>query len=221
MRAVQINTVGAGKVLQHCRRAKAALVMSSAAVYSPNSDVFHAFSEDDDLGKAVTPWAPSSPASKISLEAVARFCSEAFSLPTVITRMNTIYGEFGDATVGLPVMNMDSVVAGETVQSLGDPNVHSPIHLSDVCEQIEPLLGAAHTRAVTVNWAGSEVVTLQQWCDQAAELARTKPTISVTSIPGALTGNAADVSRLHALVGPTRIKFAEGYAALFQRRHGG
>src|SRR3954447_15344352 len=195
-RAVQINAVGAGELLHHCRKAKAALVMSSAAVYSPKPDVFHAFNEDDDLGKAVTPWAPSSPASKVSLEAVSRFCAEAFDLPMVITRMNTIYGEFGDVAVGLPVMNMDSVVAGDVIDSLGDPNVHSPIHLQDVCEQIEPLLAAASSPALTVNWAGDEMVTLQQWCAQAAALARTSATINVNWIPGALNGNAADVTRL-------------------------
>jgi len=38
--AVQVNAVGAGKLLQHCRKVKAALVVSSTAVYSPPADVW-------------------------------------------------------------------------------------------------------------------------------------------------------------------------------------
>jgi UDP-glucuronate 4-epimerase len=37
--AIQINAVGAGLLLQHCRKAKAALVVSSTAVYSPPVNV--------------------------------------------------------------------------------------------------------------------------------------------------------------------------------------
>jgi len=94
-RAIQVNAVGAGHVLRHCRKAKAALVVSSAAIYSPQPDPFALHHEDGDLGKASTPWAPSSPVSKVSLEAIARFCAEAFGLRTTIARLNTIYGSFG------------------------------------------------------------------------------------------------------------------------------
>ena len=216
MRAVQVNAVGAGLVLHHCRRAKAALVMSSAAVYSPSADVFRPLHENDDLGKAVTPWAPSSPASKVSLEAVARFCAEAYDLPTTITRLNTVYGEMG----GLPIMNMESVVAGEKVVTFADPYPHSPIHIDDVCDQIEAMLDAAATPATIVNWAGDQVVTLQDWCGQAGELAGLQPEIEVVRIPGGLNGNVADVTRRQSITGPCRTDFAEAFAGLYRRRYG-
>jgi nucleoside-diphosphate-sugar epimerase len=215
-RAVQVNAVGAGHILAHCRKAKAALVVSSAAVYSPPADVFHPLGENDDMGKAVTPWAPSSPASKVSLEAVARFCAEAFSLPTTITRLNTVYGAMG----GLPILNMDAVVAGEKVVTFADPYPHSPIHIDDMCRQLEPLLDAAASAATLVNWAGDDVVTLQDWCAQAAELAGTKAEIEVMSIPGTLSGNVADVTKRRSITGPCSIDFASGFAELYRARHG-
>ncbi len=215
-RAIQVNAVGAGHILHHCRRARAALVVSSAAVYSPQPDAFRLLREDDDLGKAATPWAPSSPVSKLSLEAVARFCAEAFGLRTTIVRLNTIYGSFG----GLPVMNMDAIAAGEPVHAVADPNVHSPIHMDDVLDQLEALLDAADTRATLLNLAGDEVVTTQEWCAQAARLSGRPARIEVAPIPGILAGNAADVARRRAITGPCKRAFEPSFAAIYRERHG-
>jgi nucleoside-diphosphate-sugar epimerase len=189
--------------------------MSSAAVYSPAADVFTPLREDDDLGKAVTPWAPSSPLSKVSLEAVARFCAEAFGLRVVIPRLNTVYGAIG----GLPIMNMDAVVAGQPVVSLADPYPHSPIHIDEMCAQLEALLDAASTPATVVNWAGDEVVTLQDWCGQAAQLAGTAARIEVQQVPGALAGNVADVTRRRAITGPCARPFGPSFAAVYRQRY--
>lgn len=215
-RAIQVNAIGAGHVLMHCRKAKAALVVSSAAIYSPKPDPFALHHEDGDLGKASTPWAPSSPVSKVSLEAVARFCAEAFGLRTTIARLNTIYGAFG----GLPILDMDSVVAGRTVRAVADPNVHSPIHMDDVLAQLEPLLDAAGRQALLVNWAGDEVVSTQQWCAQAAKLCGRPAQIEVAAIPGILAGNAVDVERRRSITGPCQRAFEPSFAAIYRNRHG-
>ena len=79
--SLRTNVEGAGLVLQHCRRAKAALVMSGMGVYSPSPDPWHLYTETDPVGRAATAYAPTSPASKLGLEAVARFCARAFDLP--------------------------------------------------------------------------------------------------------------------------------------------
>ena len=46
-RALRVNAEGTGFVLEHCRHAKAALVMSTVTVYKPHPDPWHAFREDD------------------------------------------------------------------------------------------------------------------------------------------------------------------------------
>src|SRR5690606_33631171 len=42
-RALQANAEGTGFLLDHCRRAKAALVMSTVSVYKPHPDPWHPF----------------------------------------------------------------------------------------------------------------------------------------------------------------------------------
>lgn len=216
-RAVRVNAVGAGQVLAHCRGAKAALVVSSTAVYSVNEDPFHAFAEGDDIGRSYAPWAPSSPVSKVSLEAVARFCAEAYSLPTVIMRLNTLYGPFG----GMPVNQMDLVARGEAVRTWASPYPHSPIHIDDMCEQLDTLLAAASVPAEVVNWCGDEVVTLQQWCDLAAELSGTAATIEMMDLPGVAPGNVSDPTKRRSITGPCRRDWRSSLTEIFAERHPG
>jgi nucleoside-diphosphate-sugar epimerase len=216
--AIQVNAVGAGRVLQHCRRARAALVVSSGAVYSPrNDDVFYAFKEDDDIGRAYAPWAPTSPVSKVSLEAVARFCAEGFALRTTIVRLNVVYGPLG----GMPVFDMQRVAAGQPVATFADPYPSNPIHADDICEQVEPLLDAASVPATIVNWCGDEVVTQRQWCERAGQLASQPAKLEVTPIPGAPCGSVGDAERRRSLTGPCRRRFWEAFDALYRARFPG
>ncbi|MET0145192.1 MAG: NAD(P)-dependent oxidoreductase [Ilumatobacteraceae bacterium] len=215
-RAVQVNAVGAGHVLAHCRGAKAALVVSSTAVYSVNEDPWHVFTEDDDIGRSYAPWAPSSPPAKVSLEAVARFCAEAFSLPTVIMRLNTVYGPMG----AMPVDHLDAVATGRPVRVWTLPYPHSIIHIDDMCDQLEALLGAAAIPANIVNWCGDEVVTTQQWCDFAAELAGRPAQIELMDLPGVAPGNISSNAKRLVITGPCRRDWKDAFRELFAQRHG-
>jgi UDP-glucuronate 4-epimerase len=213
--AIQINAVGPGLLLQHCRKAKAALVVSSTAVYSPPADVFHPLREDEGIGRSFTPWAPSSPVSKVSLEAVARLASEAFSLPTTIVRLNTTYGLLRGTGSGMPCMDLANVIAGNPVRSFADPYPHSPIHYDDMCDQLEALLGAASVQANIVNWCGDEVITQRQWCDMAARFSGKPAELIVNLIPGTPNGNAGDTTRRMAITGPCKRAFEPSFRAIF------
>src|ERR1039458_4187117 len=57
-RALRNNAEAAGLLLHHCRRAKAALVMSTQSVYRPNDDPDHPYSEADPLGETNSFFAP-------------------------------------------------------------------------------------------------------------------------------------------------------------------
>lgn len=218
VQAIQVNAIGAGLVLQHCRRAKSALVVSSGAVYSPrNDDVYYGFKEGDDIGRAHAPWAPTSPVSKVSLEAVARFCAEGFDLPTTIVRLNVVYGPLG----GMPINDMELVAAGKPVATFADPYPTNPIHSEDMCDQVEALFDAASRPATIVNWCGDEVVTQRQWCEHAGELAGKPAQISVTPVPTAPMGSVGDAERRRSITGPCRIKFWDGFDAIYRERHGG
>lgn len=215
-RAMRVNGEGTGLILQHCRTAKAALVVSSTAVYAPNDDPFHANREDGPLGRAFAPWSPTSPVTKIAEEAVARFAARAFDLPVTIARLSTVYG----GPQHLPSMHIRQIMAGETIRLPWDPNPHSPIHLDDMCAHIEPLLAAASVPATIVNWAGDEVITAQQWCTMAAGLAGVDVDLAVHEMPGAARGNISDVERRRAITGPCAVPFAQGLRRLFAEHHG-
>ena len=216
--AIQANAVAAGHVLAHCRSAKAALVASSAALYSVREDdPFHPFLEGDDVGRSFTPWAPASPASKVSLEAVARFCAEAFELPVTIARISCVYGPGG----GLPILHMDAVARGEAVVSTALPYPHTPIHTEDLCDQIEPLLEAAACPATLVNWAGDEVVSVEDWCGEAARRSGRKAEFRLQPVPGSQCGAVLDTTRRREITGPCRRDFRREFEALFHQRYPG
>ena len=149
--AFRANVEGAGLVLQHCRKAKAALVMSGMGVYSANDDPWWAYSEADPMGRGATAYTPTSPACKLGLESVARFCARAFDLPIVITRLNTLTG----LPASFPTMHIDAVMNGRAMVAPSDPTPHTPIHIDDMKWMLEPLLDAASTTAASPTGAGT------------------------------------------------------------------
>jgi nucleoside-diphosphate-sugar epimerase len=216
-RAIRVNGEGTGLVLQHCRAAKAALVVSSAAIYSPNPDPWFAHSEDGELGRAYAPWSPTSPVTKVAEESVARFAARAFGIPVTIARLNTVYG----SAANLPSMHIRQMQAGETIVLPSDPNNHSPIHVDDMCAQIAPLLAAATVPATIVNWAGDEIVSAQRWCQEAGVLLDIAPQLETRSGPNVPPSNIADVTRRQTITGPCAVPFSEGLRRLVDEHHRG
>ena len=206
-RALRVNAEGTGFVLEHCRNAKAALVMSTVTVYKPHPDPWHAFREDDPLGDAMAP--PSAPysVSKIAEEGVARYCARSFDLPVTIARMGAAYSDQS----GLPVWHLDAVAAGEPVRTRWDPMTYSPIHDDDICAQLEPLLGVASVPATIVNWAGDEPVSVQEYSAFFGELLGVDANIVVDEIPGASHGSVGDHTRRNAITGPCTVGWRDGF----------
>ena len=166
--AIRVNAEGTGHLMRHVRGAKAFLMMSSSSVYADHPDPHHVLGEGDPLGTGVRPaFGPSYRVSKISQEAVARFACEAFSLPTVIGRMNAAYGANG----GLPAMLLDQILAG---QPIGFPpngaDYFSPIHEEDILAHLPGLMEAASVPATITNWAGDDRVNLRDVCSYMAAL---------------------------------------------------
>jgi nucleoside-diphosphate-sugar epimerase len=214
-RAIRNNSEAVGLLLEHCRSAKAALVMSTQSVYRPNPDPEHAYSEGDPLGETNSAFAPTYSMSKIGEEAVARTCARLFDLPVTIARMNASYGANG----GLPTYQTDSVVRAETVVTRSDPSWYSPIHQDDINEQVAALLDAATVPATIVNWAGDEIVSVQQWCALAAEMCAAAAHVEVAGGVDTPPGAIADVRRRFALTGPCRVGWREGIRRTIEARH--
>lgn len=215
--AIRVNGEGTGHVLYHCRNAKAALVMSSGAVYASVEDPWAGPREDSPIGSTFTPWSPTSNPAKVAEEAVARFCASAFKLPVVIARLNTIYG---DGSLFLPIINMDMIMADREVVARWDPMPHNPIHTTDLCDQLEAILGSASSPANIVNWGGDEAVTQQEWCAMVGAWSGRNGAVKCEPMPGTTHTALSDQTKRLAITGPSKVKFAEAYRKLYDARYG-
>ena len=95
--AIKINGEGVGHLMYHTRKAKTFFHCGTTAVYGgPEGPPFR---EDSPLlSETMAASAPTYGPSKLCGEAVARFISSEFGLPTIIARLNVPYGPNG----GLP-----------------------------------------------------------------------------------------------------------------------
>jgi hypothetical protein len=75
---------------------------------------------------------------------------------------------------------------------------------------VESLLGAASVSTTIVNWAGDEVVSVQEWSAYLGELSGLPVQLEVVSTPGTLRGSIADVSRRRAFTGPCKVSWRDG-----------
>ncbi len=215
--AFRINGEGTGFILNHCRSAKAALYMSSHVIYTFNEDPWHAPRENESIGGSKPAWSSTSAVSKVAGEAIARYCARSFDLPVTIARLNAPYGP---ADRLLPVGHMDMVMADREVTARWDPEPYMPIHLDDMCDQLDAMLDAASVPATVVNWAGDEAVTVQQWCGYAAEFSGRQAKVRVQEVPGSLRGSVADVTMRKSITGPCKVAFKDGYRDVFDKRYG-
>lgn len=215
--ALSVNAEGTGLLLRHCRRAKAALVMSTQSVYKPVDDPLHAFRESDPLGDVNYIMSPTYSISKIAEEAVARFCARAYELPVTIARMNASYGTNG----GLPTYHLDWVLAGQPVVTRWDPCRYSLIHQDDIELQLEAMLDAASVPATIVNWAGDETPSVQEWCEHMADMAGRVADVRSVPVDGTTRGSIADVTKRLSITGPCTVSWRVGLRRVFEERHGG
>jgi nucleoside-diphosphate-sugar epimerase len=206
-RGLRVNAEGTGLLLAHCRKAKAALVMSTLTVYKPHPDPWHPFREDDPLGDAGLPQPQPYSIVKIAEEAVARYCARSLDLPVTIARMGSAYGDRG----GLPAYHLHAIAAGQPVRVRWDPLPYSPIHYDDINAQVEPLLDVAAVPATIVNWAGDQPVTAQAWSKYFGELLGVEAEMAVEPVAGASLGSVGDHTRRSSITGPCRVDWRDGF----------
>ncbi len=210
--ALRANAESLGLVMAHFKEARAFLHCSSTGVYAPNGA--HPMREDDPLGDNHKAMLPTYSISKIAAESVARLSARLHGLPTVIARLNVPYGD----CVAWPSIHLECILSGQPIQVLpGGPSFYSPIHSDDIIRQIPHLLGAATVPATTVNWAGPDVVSVQEWCAYLGSLVGRDPVFEETE--AALPSVAVDVTLMDELIGPARVRWREGMARMVASAH--
>jgi nucleoside-diphosphate-sugar epimerase len=213
--SIEINALGTGHVMSRYRNAKACLMMSTCGVYAAPRDYARPVLETDPLGGTPQPYAPTYCISKISQEAVARFSSQEFGLPTTIARMNAAYGDNG----GFPAMVVDMVLGGVTIPVLprGAGDVCSPIHEDDIFAQTPGLLEAASVPATIVNWGGDEGVPVPELVAHVAERIGREGRVEVG--PEGIHQYWLDATRRIELAGPCRVDWKAGVDRMIAARY--
>jgi nucleoside-diphosphate-sugar epimerase len=212
--AMRVNAEGTHMLIEHCRQARAVLVMSTAEVYKPHDDPMRVIVETDPLGDSNSLFDPTYSMSKIAQEAVARSCARAYNVAVVIARMNASYGDNG----GLPTYHLDWILAGKQVMVKWDPAMYSPIHQDDINTQAAALLAAASVPATIVNWAGDEPVSAQEWCAYMSDLVGRPAEVAVREVPGGIRGIILDNTRRLAMTGPCQVGWQEGLRRVVKNR---
>ena len=206
------NAESVGLLMAHCRGAKGFLHCSSGAVYDPPGD--EPRTEHAALGDNHKFLFPTYSISKIAGEVVARSMARALGVPTTIARLNVPYGDNG----GWPFFHMEMVLGGISIPvPPGEPARYNPIHEDDMIATIPKLLEVASVPATTVNWAGDQIVSLQEWCGYLGSLVGHVPVFEVSE--HALRGNTVDVTRMRELVGGTAVDWRDGMRRMAAKFH--
>ena len=70
---------------------------------------------------------------------------------------------------------------------------------------------------VVVNWAGSETVSVEDYCTFMGQLIGVEPSFEYT--PAAHTPLWPDVTRMHEVLGRTKTPWREGFRRMVEARH--
>lgn len=152
--------------------------------------------------------------SKITSESAARLMARVLDLPTVVARLNVPYGQSG----GWPLMHLEMMLANQPVHVHSDgPCVYNPIHDDDILRQIPALLAVASVPAVTLNWAGKEAVSIEEWCEYLGSQVNVKPNLEPT--PDVLESVSTNNDLMHKLIGETQVDWKSGMRRMVEHYH--
>ena len=205
--AAQLNAVGTGLLMQHCRAAQSFIYMSTFAVYAKPPASTHPVAEEDPLG-GHAPYAPAYPVGKAAAEGATRAFASVLELPTTIARLNVCYGPKGWG--GLPVEFFGRLMSGEPIWTPldGQEVWCSPISTDDVTSFAEALWDIASPRVTIVNLAGDEAVSVGQFMSDLAHEA--KLPIVFSPDPRARESFVSDNTRRRELLGECSVDWRHG-----------
>ena len=205
---LRINAESAGEVMARVRPGRF-LHCSTTGVYAPKGH--EPMAETDALGDNHAVMMPTYSISKIAAETVVRTVARIHDVPTTIARLNVPYGDGG----GWPGFHLLMMQAGQSIPvHLDGPTEYTPIHDVDIARTLPYLLEAASTPATTVNWAGSERVSVEEWCAYMGELTGIEPTFERTD--RCLESVVADATLLESLAGPSTIDWRTGFRRMVE-----
>lgn len=208
-RDLKENAEGVGFLIARCRDAKAFLHISTTGVYqyegpSPRK-------ESDPLGDNHRSMFPTYSIAKIATESVCRFAAKSYGVPTTIARMSVPYGDNG----GWPFYHLLAMQSGAPIAIHPEgPNLYNPLHVDDYVEKVPYLLGAATREVTTTNFGGSQAASVEEWTAFIGELTGFAPVFEES--PAAFGALPIDTTRMHQLIGETRVDWRDGIRRMIQ-----
>ncbi|MFM7785584.1 MAG: NAD-dependent epimerase/dehydratase family protein [Gammaproteobacteria bacterium] len=200
---LRANAEGVGRLMLRTRGVKAFLHFSSTAVYEYAGH--EPRREDSPLGDNHRSMFPTYSIAKIAAETVCRFTAHAFGIPTTIARLSVPYGNNG----GWPYYHLMMMQHGVPIELHPErPNVYNPLHERDCLAKIPALLAAATPEVTTVNFGGSQAVSIEEWCAYLSELSGFEPVFKEN--PEGFGSLQIDTTKLHAIAGPTEVDWKDG-----------
>jgi nucleoside-diphosphate-sugar epimerase len=208
-RCVTTNAHNSGELLHHCRSAKGFVFCSTGSIYGYQGQ--RPLQESDPPG---VPLRPNYSFSKIAAESVCTWIAGQYDIPLTIIRICSTYGPEG----GAPADRLDAMLAGKPIRLHPDkPNNYNPIYEDDYVDFGIRAMEIADTPPVVVNWAGSETVSVEDYCAFLGELVGVEPIFDYR--PDAHTPLWPDVTRMHQILGRTKVPWREGFRRMVAARH--
>lgn len=206
---VETNAQRSGDLLFHCRAARGFVLCSTGSIYGYQGQ--RPLRESDPPG---VPLRSNYSFSKVAAEAVCTWISRHHGVPLTIIRICSTYGPAG----GAPADRLDAMLAGEPIRLHPDkPNNYNPIYEDDYVELGIRAMEVAGIPPVVVNWAGSETVSVEDYCAYMGELVGAEPIFEYTA--DAHTPLWPDVTYMHQVLGRTKVPWREGFRRMIAARH--
>jgi UDP-glucuronate 4-epimerase len=206
---VDTNAQKSGDLLYHCRAAKGFVFCSTGSVYGYQGQ--RPLRESDPPG---VPLRANYSFSKVAAEAVCTWVAKQHHIPLTIIRICSTYGPEG----GAPADRLEMILAHKPIRLyLDKPNNYNPIYEDDYIEFGIRAMEVAATPHIVVNWAGSETVSIEDYCTYMGQLVGVEPILEYT--PDAHTPLWPDVSYMHEVLGHTKVPWREGFRRMIEARH--
>jgi nucleoside-diphosphate-sugar epimerase len=206
---VETKAQKSGDLLYHCRTAKGFVFCSTGSIYGYQGR--RPLTESDPPG---VPSRANYSFSKVAAEAVCTWVANRYRIPLTIIRICSTYGPEG----GAPADRLEMMLARKPIRLHPDkPNNYSPIYEEDYVDLGIRAMEVAATPPLVVNWAGSETVSVEDYCTYMGELVGVEPIFTYTA--DAYTPLWPDVTYMHEILGSTKVSWRYGFRRMIAARH--
>lgn len=198
--AFEVNAGAVGRLARRYRDCAAFVHGSTGSLYHYQGE--RPLAEDDPYG--LHSMAEEYAASKIAAEFLLKQLSVDYGMPTTIVRIFSFYGPRG----GSVTQRISQVAKGLPVSVYpGARCVYTPLFEDDYVAKTIAAVGIAKAPAEIVNVAGTEPVTIQEYCRIAGEILGKEPIFAENGRSWPIW---ADTTKMLRLLGPNKVSMREG-----------